>query len=227
MEIWALIPVKSLLQSKRRLAHVLAAEQRAELITSLLRRELDVLSRVPALRQVLVISSDPQVWKIARRQGVLVEEEAYSPGLNAAVTRGMERAAGHGAHAVLILPVDLPYVDVADVEMMVGSGWKGAMPHTLGPAVAGYEGEYGTLPERANVCAMSICADAEGDGTNALFLDPARDFTFHFGPGSFQKHLQEAQKRGRHVHIISAPGMKFDIDSESDWVAYQRSPIGC
>ena len=197
-----MIPVKSLMQSKRRLAHILAPEARAQLIAGLLRRELALLKGVPALREVLVISSDPQVWEIARGSGALVvEEEPVSPGLNAAVSRGMRRAAEEGAEAVLILPVDLPYIDALGVEMMLGSG---------------------QIP-----CEMAVCADEAGSGTNALFLHPARDFGFHFGPGSFHKHMQEAQERGREVRVISAPGLKFDIDNESDWLVYQASSVGC
>jgi 2-phospho-L-lactate guanylyltransferase len=139
----------------------------------------------------------------------------------------MKHAAGHGARAVLILPVDLPFIAVADVEMMLGNGPEAVMPEGPGLATTSYDRDNGTLQMTANACTIAICADEKGDGTNALFLDPARDFTFQFGPGSFRKHLQEAQKRGRHVQVVSAPGLKFDIDNERDWVTYQGSTLGC
>ena len=93
MDTWALIPVKSLLDSKQRLARLLPAEQRAALIRGLLLHELNLLSQVSAIDKVLVISSDPTVWRIARQNGALVEEELESRGLNVAVTQGMAMAA--------------------------------------------------------------------------------------------------------------------------------------
>ena len=122
MDIWVLIPVKSLLESKRRLSHLLPAEQRAELISDLLRRELSILNQVPDIGEVLVISSDPTVWAIARQHGALVEEEQDARGLNVAVTRGMAVAARNGASAVLILPADLPFITSSDVDMTIKSG---------------------------------------------------------------------------------------------------------
>ena len=67
MDIWALIPVKSLKDSKRRLSRLLPAEQRAILIHGLLQHELMVLNEVPAITNVLVISSDADVWRLARQ----------------------------------------------------------------------------------------------------------------------------------------------------------------
>jgi 2-phospho-L-lactate guanylyltransferase len=176
------------------------------------------LAAVPEVSEVLVISGDREVWKIARQQGVLVEEEADSLGLNAAVSQGMRRAVEQGAGAVLILPVDLPYVGAVDVQMMLNSRHKAAFaPHEGGGSIVGSD---------SPVCEMAICTDGLEDGTNALFLNPAGDFDFQFGPGSFHKHLQEAQRRGRQVHVVAAPGLKFDIDNESDWFTYQASPVG-
>ena len=74
---------------------------------------------------------------------------------------------------------------------------------------------------------MVICSDEDGSGTNALFVNPPQEFTFHFGPDSFYKHIQEAEKRGMIVQVISSPGMSFDIDNESDWFVYQAAKIGC
>ncbi len=226
MDIWALIPVKSLRQSKRRLAHLLPAEQRAELITGLLQRELHLLNQVPSISKVLVISSDPTIWDIARQNGALVEEESESLGLNIAVARGKTIAADNGASAVLILPVDLPFITVADIDLMVSRGKESSSwnPELSWPSSAenAASGQCSSQPG----CAIVICSDEDGDGTNALLVDAMPDFAFRFGPGSFKKHIQEARKRGMMVHVIAAPGLGFDIDSEDDWFTYQASCVG-
>ena len=225
MGFWALIPVKSLLDSKRRLSHLLPAEQRADLIRRLLQHELNVLGEVPAISRVLVISSDPTVWDVARQIGALVEEEQASHGLNVAVTQGMVIAARNGASAALILPVDLPFITTADVDLMINSGLDQRSWDQKQPGTSATQGNNGTQVSKESGCAMAICSDEDGSGTNAIFINPVQEFSFHYGPGSFQSHVQEAQNRGLTVHIVSASGLKFDLDNENDWYTYQTRKL--
>ena len=225
MGIWALIPVKSLLESKRRLSHLLAAEQRAELISGLLQHELNLLSQVPAIDKVLVISSDPTVWDIARQYGALVEEELVSQGLNAAVARGMAVAAGNGASSALLIPVDLPFIAASDVDLMISTGLDKTTWDRKSPRSADSQGNNGSHISKEYGRVMAICSDEDGNGTNAIFINPAQEFSFHFGPGSFHKHVQEAQKRSLTVRIVSAPGLNFDLDNENDWFTYQEKKL--
>jgi len=222
MDTWALIPVKSLQDSKRRLARLLPAEQRAALIRGLLLHELNVLSQLPVIDKVLVISSDPTVWRIARQNGVLVEEELESCGLNVAVSRGVAVAAENGASAALILPVDLPFITASDVDLMVSTGLD-KISRNQEHAISQGNNGFHSNDERG--CVMAICSDREGDGTNAIFINPGREFTFHFGPRSFESHIQEAQERGMVVRVVSAPGLSFDLDNENDWFTYQTSIV--
>ena len=219
MDIWALIPVKSLYRSKIRLAHLLTAEQRAQLIYGLLQQELAILSKIPDISEILVISGDSAVRSLARQYGALVEEEPEPQGLNAAVKRGMTIAAANGASGALILPVDLPFVTATEVTMIVNAG--------LGKRTADLETDDALLWSggKGNGRILAISADEDGAGTNALFLDPRMEFTFHYGPGSFQLHIQEAERRGLGVHIVSAPGLQFDLDTEKDWFIYQTSTV--
>ncbi len=227
MDIWALIPVKSLLDSKRRLSHLLTAGERAQLITDLLQRELGILNASPAIDKVLVVSSDPAVWDLARQYGALVEEEAASCGLNIAVARGLRIAARNGAAAVLILPVDLPFITAADLDLIVKSPSHGMIWDQRQTTAPDAPSGNGYSFNNGFDATMVICSDEDGCGTNALFINPAQEFTFHFGPDSFQSHLQEAQKRGLAVRVVSAFGLEFDLDSEQDWFTYQASTVGC
>jgi len=227
MDIWALVPVKSLLESKRRLSHLLSTEQRAELIRGLLQHELDVLSQVPAIDEVLIISSDPTIWEIARQNGALVEAEQASCGLNSAVARGMELAGKHGAAAVLILPVDLPFIAASDVDLMIKSGLDKETQDQNSAQTSSLQSSNGTVSGWEPGCTIAICSDEDGNGTNAIFISTAKNFSFHFGPGSFQRHVEEAQERGMMVRIVSTSGLEFDLDNEHDWYTYQASMVGC
>ena len=199
-DIWAIIPVKPLLTSKSRLAQVLSAEARAELMREFLMRMLAELQQVFEWTHILLVSSDPAVAAIARRFGVLLLAEERPLGLNTAVTQASHQAAAHGAAGVLILPADLPFLTAVDVRHLL------AQRTGDGPMLV-------------------ICSDDRGSGTNALFLSPPDAFTFQYGPGSFQKHLREGRRRRMACQIVQRPGLQFDLDTEIDWQIYQQARL--
>jgi 2-phospho-L-lactate guanylyltransferase len=201
MTTWAIIPVKPLRESKRRLAHLLSADERADLILTFLDNLLLTLNATPGIDHTLVVTGDPAVAALAAKYGAELLMESAPDGLNAAVMRGAARAAGAGAAAVLVLPADLPFVRVEDIEQMIRPPAAGGRP------------------------LVALTADEADEGTNGLLLAPPGDFTFHYGPGSFEAHLAEAAARGRAAIVVNAPGLRFDLDTESDWAAYCGLPI--
>jgi 2-phospho-L-lactate guanylyltransferase len=178
-------------------------------------QELEVLGQT-AVNQTVVVSSDSRIVSLARQYGaeVLVEDEA--DGLNAAVTRGVDYARARSADGLLVLPADLPFLAPTDV-------------HLLAQTVDGGQNGYPTgSPTQTTIRApgrppvMAICADKAGVGTNALLLAPPVEFTFHYGPDSFRRHLAEAGRRGLSCHVVSTPGLSFDLDTEEDWRLYSE-----
>ncbi|HCB49890.1 MAG TPA: hypothetical protein DEP47_10270, partial [Chloroflexi bacterium] len=119
MNIWAIIPVKPLRDSKSRISHILSGDERAELTSYLMGRTIDVLSEVMAISRTLVVSRDPAALKIARQHGASTYGETEKQDLNLALTRASHIAAAQKANCVLVLPSDLPLLTVEDVEMMV------------------------------------------------------------------------------------------------------------
>jgi 2-phospho-L-lactate guanylyltransferase len=208
MPTWAIIPVKRLQESKRRLQHLLSAEERADLICHFLDNLLDVLDAAPGINRTLVVTADAAVMALAARRGAEVLIEQASGGLNAAVAQGTAHAARHGATAVLILPADLPFARVEDIEGML-------RPLTADPEAT---------PVARSLIALT--GDEAEEGTNALLLAPPGAFTFHYGPGSFRAHLAEAVERGRSTYLVNAPGLRFDLDTESDWAVYNGYVVG-
>lgn len=196
MTTWAIIPVKPLHESKRRLAQLLSAEERAGLIHHFLDDLLAVLNDARGIDRTLIVSSDTMAGALGQKYGAEILVEAAPAGLNAAAARGVAHAAGRGATAALVLPADLPFVSVDDIEAM------------LRPLAD---------PRRP---LLALCGDETESGTNALLLAPPGDFTFRYGPGSFQAHLDEATARGRAVHVLDAAGLRFDLDTEDDWLVY-------
>lgn len=208
MIIWAIIPVKPLRLGKSRLSGILSVGERAQLTSRILRHTLRILRDQPVILRTLVVSRDPAVLKIGRQYGASTYKETDRQDLNLALTRASHITAAQKADAVLILPTDLPLVTPHDVEMMISA----IAPTVRVSANGGY-----TYPERS----MAICTDHNQDGTNALIICPPIGFTFQFGPNSFKRHLEEADRLAMSQRIVHAPGIKFDLDTEEDWHTYQ------
>ena len=68
--MWAVVPCKKLTIAKRRLASVLSAAERRCLVLAMLSDVLGVLTNITALKDVAVISSDPDLTDLARSFGV-------------------------------------------------------------------------------------------------------------------------------------------------------------
>jgi len=212
MNIWLIIPVKSLRESKSRLANVLTGDQRRELTSHLLSRTIEVGCQVNSIQRILVVTPDPEVELLTRSQEVTVILEEERRGLNSALAQSRDFA-GHYADWILILPCDLPFISVDDIERLL-------VP-LLGPNTESPR----TISEQ-NLGLMVICPDLHEDGTNALLLSKAGDFTFRFGENSFQKHLLEASNRGLKAARVHPEGIRFDLDSEDDWFEYLKRSSG-
>jgi 2-phospho-L-lactate guanylyltransferase len=206
MNVWAIVPVKPFRDSKSRLAHILTADQRAELTGYMLRRTLDILAGIAAVDRTLVVSRDPSVLKLARQHEAMTYEESDKQDMNTALTRAAHIAAAQKADCALILPADLPFLTPEDVTNVL----EAASPEHC-------NGGNGFLSRRRGI---AICSDRDNNGTNALLVCPPTGFTFQYGTGSYERHLAEADRLGLSKCIVKAPGISFDLDTERDYRVY-------
>jgi 2-phospho-L-lactate guanylyltransferase len=206
MIIWAIIPVKPLRYSKSRLAHILSTDERAELTGKILKRTLAILNDAPLISRTLVVSRDTAALKVARQVGASTYRETDKQDLNMALTRAAHIAAVQKADGILVLPADLPFITSLDIEKLVEA--------------AGPDHKNGSNGYSYRQRLMVVCSDHNHDGTNALLLSPPTGFNFQYGPGSFEKHLVEAENLGMKSTIISRPTIGFDLDTEEDWRVY-------
>jgi len=61
-----------------------------------------------------------------------------------------------------------------------------------------------------------IVPDQHDDGTPVLSLPVDAAFTFAYGPGSFARHSNEAERRGLTVRIVRDPLLGYDVDTPED-----------
>jgi 2-phospho-L-lactate guanylyltransferase len=190
MTLWAIVPIKPLNQGKSRLSGVLTQEERLELNSHLLNHTLEILSSIPEIEQILVISRDQKALALARDYGARTIQENGNSQLNLALTRATFVAREYTTRGVLIFPVDLPLVTPDDVQNIIRRA-------TDPPVVV-------------------VAPDRHRQGTNALLVYPAGMIEYGFGPGSFERHCERAIQAGARLEIVDFPSLELDIDLPED-----------
>jgi 2-phospho-L-lactate guanylyltransferase len=187
----AIIPVGTLEGAKTRLGSTLDAEERLDLVTALLRRTVVAALAVDRLSDVLVISPDRAVLQLAAGFGARTLRQR-SLGLNAGLREALQDVVAGGAEAVLVLPVDLPFVTAAAIDELVSALVDD------GPAVL-------------------LVTDRHAKGTNALGLRPPDVIDVAFGPGSRAAHRALAAAAGVRYSEAGGP-LAIDLDTPDDLV---------
>jgi 2-phospho-L-lactate guanylyltransferase len=186
--VFAVVPVKDLAGTKSRLAPVLNPGARAGLTLYMMGRVVRAL-REAGVGDVCVVSPDPIVLNEARGRGA-VPLLQRSTGLNPALEEGRARALAADASTLLVLPADLPILDVGDVRSVLEAAGDG-------PCVV-------------------VAPDGARSGTNALLSRPPDALPFLFGQDSFEAHVQAARGRGLDLRICERPHLAFDLDTAGD-----------
>lgn len=197
MTLWAIVPVKPLRRGKSRLAEVLSQEERTDLNRYLLANTLDTLTSIPDIEHVLVISRDQAALALAREHGARTVQENGAPKLNVALSRATIIAKNYATRGVLIVPADLPLLTAKDVHAM--------LEHAEDPPV------------------VVVAPDRRREGTNALLVSPVGLIDYEFGPGSFQRHCERAQKAGARLEICELPSLSLDMDLPEDLEVMNRA----
>jgi 2-phospho-L-lactate guanylyltransferase len=63
---------------------------------------------------------------------------------------------------------------------------------------------------------VTIVPDRHDDGTNVLAIPVDAGFMFHYGPGSFARHLAEAGRLGLAVRVLRDDSLAWDVDVPGD-----------
>lgn len=195
MSLWAIVPVKPLKNAKSRLSTVLSPAQRYELAVAMFRHVLSVVTSVPEVSGVLVISRDTKALAIAREMRAKTIQESAISDLNPALMRATMIVKSWRVDGVLILPADLPFVHADDIQALIELGKNRS---------------------------IVIATDHNGDGTNALLARPPGLIQFDYGPGSYQRHIASAERAGIEVMTYHSDRLASDIDVPEDLDLYRR-----
>ena len=61
-----------------------------------------------------------------------------------------------------------------------------------------------------------IAPDYQKSGTNGLLINPAGLIQYEFGPGSFERHIEQAKAKGAKVEVLELPSLAHDVDLPED-----------
>ena len=219
--IAAIIPVGTLEGAKTRLGGTLDAEERQDLAERLLARTVVAALATDGLDDVLVVSPDREVLRRAADLGARTLRQR-SVGLNAGLDEGRQDVVAGGAEAILVLPIDLPFVTAEAVAAVLDPLTSGAASADVAGAGAGADagvaGAGGARPHPGTgVAVIVLVTDRHGSGTNALALRPPHAIAFAFGPGSRHAHRAAAEAIGARYVEVDGP-LAFDLDTPDDLV---------
>jgi 2-phospho-L-lactate guanylyltransferase len=196
-DVGVIIAVKRLGAAKTRLAPVLSAEDRENIVLAMLVDTIDAASAVPAVRAITVVTPDEVAADTARRLGARVvadpTPEHHPDPLNNAILTAAA-AVGATTSNIVVLQGDLPALQ----------------PDELAEAINAARGHQ-----------RSFVGDRHGTGTAALFAfgvapDPL------FGPDSARRHADS----GAAMLTETWPGLRCDIDTPEDLTAAMRLGVG-
>jgi 2-phospho-L-lactate guanylyltransferase len=179
--------VKSIENSKTRLSEILKPKERSLLTRTMFMDVISIVQQTQIFSYIVVISSDREVLKLAKKENLFYVEE-HLQGLNQAVNQVTEWCKNNGAASLLILPSDIPLLTRNDLVQIT-----------------------------SNIEAQQIIIAPSGNGgTNALLRTPPDIMNSFFGKDSFQRHLINAEKTGLKIQIYQSPTVSLDIDTVED-----------
>jgi 2-phospho-L-lactate guanylyltransferase len=195
VRIAAIVPVGTAEGAKTRLGETLDAEERHELVDGFLARTVETALAVARFADVLVVSPDRELLTRATTLGARTLRQR-SRGLRAGLADARADVVAGGATAIVVLPIDLPFVSVEAVDAVID-------------ALVGAETEAGPT--------VVLVTDRHGTGTNALGLRPPDVIEFAFGPGSRAAHRERAAAAGVRYVEVDGP-LTVDLDTPEDLV---------
>ena len=188
MTIEAVVALKTLSQSKRRLSAVLNDEQRSDLVEAMAQDVLSCLMRHPEIDAVHVVCGEG--WTRGDfLEGALVmweEGENREGGLIAAYEMVAAKTA---AERLLFIHADLPFLGQEDISAVIAA----SVDHHA-----------------------AFSPDFTETGTNAVLRWRHQSLPLCFGKDSFARHQQAAKAAETRWRVVRARGVARDVDEPED-----------
>jgi 2-phospho-L-lactate guanylyltransferase len=191
LNTYAIVPVKTFANSKKRLAKLLTVRERVKLSEVMLYDVLDSICNCKSISKIILVSKDERALSIGREFEATIVREEEELGVNAAVA--LTDNICKGSDASIVIPQDLPLILPSDIDMLCGSA-------------------------KGKHCVI-ITPSHRYDGTNALLRKPSNIIKTHYDEDSYEIHMQKAKERKVPVKLVMNRRVMLDLDEPSD-IAY-------
>lgn len=200
--LWVVLPFRGIARGKSRLAAVLDASERARFNRRLFMHTLQVVAAWQGgSSRCIVVSRCARALRLACELGASALPEACPYGdLNRAIEFATRAARRCGAHRVLVLSCDLPWLS------------QQALNELLDRSAAGTQ--------------LVLATDASNTGTNALLLNTRGRFSYSYGADSRTRHINAARRRGWSSDVVTREELARDIDTPNDLARWKRAANG-
>ena len=195
-DIWAVVPIKEIVDAKQRLRHALSAELRQKLALAMAEDVLTALSGVD-LAGIAVVTTDPAIIDLACRYSARLITDAQQ-GETAAVNSAARTLALESQAGILVVPADVPLITVQEIQALLDL-------HRNSP-------DFIIVPAHDEL------------GSNAVLCSPPNAVSLEFGNDSFARHLVAARRRGVAPKVARLPGIGLDIDHPRDLAKFMQTP---
>jgi len=194
--MWALVPVKLLQRSKRRLACVLTPSERAGLAVAMLDDLLALLESEKVIQRIYVLTADPVVAADVQARGHQVICEDTNMDLNSNLDAAAAQLADQ-VERLLVINADVPAVTAEEFADLLAA-------HTGGVTL--------------------VSATVDG-GTNAIICEPPDALRYQFGAQSLARHRTAANSAALDCSVFDRPGLGRDMDRPDDLAWLMRQPV--
>lgn len=191
MRTFAIVPVKTFENAKKRLSLMLDIDERICLSSLLLDYTLDVLANAPSLSRVVVVSADKRAEEIAAKHGASFVPEEKDHGVNSAVAIADSYCMHEEADATIVIPNDLPLLHLTDISKATD------------------------LAKNESRCIV-ICPSLRFDGTNMLLRKPPSVIDTFYDYDSYNMHVKSAISIGVPVKLLFSKTVMYDLDTPED-----------
>jgi 2-phospho-L-lactate guanylyltransferase len=181
-----LIPFKSLLTAKQRLAAALNQRQRSAFAEAMLRDVMTAAAGVVTRIDVAVVTGDARARDLAREFGFITIDDDHNESETAAIQTATTWCEERGYDTTIVAPADIPLVTSPELHRVLD-----AAPAEGAVFVPAYDGR----------------------GSNCILRRPASIIPLRFGNDSFLPHCEAMKRTGKDLLILELPGIALDVDN--------------